>query len=131
MESGKDDTPFGFLCKILDDGKGGAACMYTSLTVKYLKISSYIKLCVGAGFSLGLLIGLFQLVVLLLMRAVDHTGTAEATSILGSLLRLVGTVSAYTLGALFFSLISYFPFMFLLKRKNGIAIEGIFDSGTE
>ncbi|RNB56882.1 hypothetical protein EDM57_11195 [Brevibacillus gelatini] len=105
--------------------------MYTSLTVKYLKISSYIKLCVGAGFSLGLLIGLFQLVVLLLMRAVDHTGTAEATSILGSLLRLVGTVSAYTLGALFFSLISYFPFMFLLKRKNGIAIEGIFDSGTE
>ncbi|MED4569478.1 hypothetical protein [Brevibacillus agri] len=105
--------------------------MYTSLTVKYLKISSYLKLCVGAGFSLGLLVGLFQLVVLLLMRVVDHTSTAAATSIPDSLLALAGTILAYTFGALNFSLISYFPFMFLLKRKNGIAIEGIFDSRAE
>ncbi|WP_236841270.1 hypothetical protein [Brevibacillus formosus] len=39
----------------------------TRVKVKYIKISSYLKLCVGAGFSIGLLDGAFRLLLLLVM----------------------------------------------------------------
>ncbi|MDH6348380.1 hypothetical protein M2298_000312 [Brevibacillus sp. 1238] len=107
--------------------------MYTVWKVKYLKISSYLKLCVGAGFSLGLLIGLVQLLFLFLMRATEgHSGASGMwDSLLAGLANAAGTVIVYTFGAAVISLISYFPFMAFLKRKQGIKIEGILEPFEE
>ncbi|MFI8715924.1 hypothetical protein [Brevibacillus brevis] len=103
----------------------------TRVKVKYLKISSYLKLCVGAGVSIGILDGAFRFLLLLVM---GQLSTSEALLFsmqvkgwVAGILQLLSVPLLYGLGAVLFSLVSYFPFMYYLKCKKGLVIEGVFE----
>ncbi|MFS0558694.1 hypothetical protein [Brevibacillus sp. 179-C9.3 HS] len=105
--------------------------MLTSVKVRYLKISSYLKLCVGAGVSIGILEGAFRFLLLLLTGGLSRS---EATIIsmtvngwMAGILLVCSVPLLYGLGAVLFGFVSYFPFMYYLKWKKGLMIEGVFE----
>ncbi|MFP3388472.1 hypothetical protein [Brevibacillus sp. SIMBA_040] len=105
--------------------------MNTCLTIKYIKISSYIKLCLLAVLSIGILDGIIRFLFSL---AVGSIESAEAqivnvnmTGTPAGLLMALAVPLMYAFFALMFSLISYFPFMFFLKRWKKFTIEGEFE----
>ncbi|TKI56738.1 hypothetical protein E8L90_15390 [Brevibacillus antibioticus] len=103
----------------------------TRVKVKYIKISSYLKLCVGAGVSIGLLDGAFRFLVLLVMGQVSASEallfSMQVKGWVAGILHVLSVPLLYGLGAILFGLISYFPFMYYLKCKKGLVIEGVFE----
>lgn len=105
--------------------------MNTRITIKSIKISSYIRLCVWAALSVGILYGLISFVFSLIsgsseigdVKIVSMTITGVSTK----LLVLLAVPLMYAFCGLIFSLISYYPFMFILKRWNKFTIEGEFE----
>ncbi|UIO43901.1 hypothetical protein LOY85_07025 [Brevibacillus brevis] len=98
--------------------------------VKYLKISSYLKLCVGAGVSIGILDGAFRFLLLLVM---GQLSTSEALLFsmqvkgwVAGILQLLSVPLLYGVGAVLFGCVSYL-FMYYLKCKKGLVIEGVFE----
>ncbi|RNB88279.1 hypothetical protein EDM59_03880 [Brevibacillus nitrificans] len=101
---------------------------YDRVTLKSLKISSYIKLCVVAGLAIGLLVAIFQFVIALLnVTATANIGSIVLTGLPAALMILIITPFLTSFYALFFSLISYPPLLFLLRKMNGIVLEGVFE----
>ncbi|QDS35456.1 hypothetical protein [Brevibacillus brevis] len=103
----------------------------TRVKVKYIKISSYLKLCVGAGVSIGVLDGAFRFLFFLVM---GQLSAAEAMLFsmqvkgwIAGILHLLSVPLLYGLGAVLFGFVSYFPFMYFLKCKKGLVIEGVFE----
>ncbi|GED69727.1 hypothetical protein BRE01_34290 [Brevibacillus reuszeri] len=105
--------------------------MITQITIRWIKISSYIKLCVWAALSIGILYGLVSFLFNLIA---GSSGSAEVqivsmtvTGVLAKVLILLAVPLTYAGFGLIFSLISYYPFMFILKRWNKFTIEGEFE----
>ncbi|WP_429844499.1 hypothetical protein [Brevibacillus sp. FIR094] len=103
----------------------------TSVKVTYIKISSYLKLCVGAGVSIGVLDAAYRFLFFLV---IGQLGAAEAIlfsmQVKGwgaGILHLLSVPLLYGLSAVLFGLVSYYPFMYYLKCKKGLVIEGIFE----
>ncbi|MBY0085623.1 hypothetical protein HP567_010285 [Brevibacillus sp. M2.1A] len=103
----------------------------TRVKVINIKISSYIKLCAGAGVSIGVLDGAFRFLFLLVM---GQFGASEALIFsmqvkgwTAGILHVLSVPLLYGLGAVLFGFVSYFPFMYYLKCKKGIVIEGVFE----
>ncbi|MGG1658054.1 hypothetical protein [Brevibacillus sp. NRS-1366] len=96
--------------------------MKTHLTIKYIKISSYIKLCVLAALSIGIVDGIIRF---LFSVAVGSVESAEAqivnlnlTGMPAGLLMALAVPMMYAFSALMFSLISYFPFIYLTAEDS-------------
>lgn len=105
--------------------------MNVRLTIKSIKISSYIKLCVLAALSIGILDGVIRFLFSLVLGSVE-SATAQIvkvtlTGVPAGLLMILAVPLMYAFCALLFSLVSYFPFMFFLKRWNNFTIEGEFE----
>lgn len=101
------------------------------LSLKYIKISSYLKLCVTAGLAFGLLMGVFQFVMTLLNWSAQTTqasfGSFTFTGIPAAILILIFIPLMYGFFGVLFSLFSYFPLMFVLRKLKGITLEGVFE----
>jgi len=118
-----------WICNILV--KRGRIQMNTRIIIKSIKISSYIRLCVWAALSVGILYGLISFLFSMIS---GSPGGAEVqivsmtiTGVPAKLLVLLAVPLIYAFCGLIFSLISYYPFMFILKRWNKFTIEGEFE----
>ncbi|GED61459.1 hypothetical protein ABER61_28060 [Brevibacillus formosus] len=103
----------------------------TRVKVKYIKISSYLKLCVGAGVSIGGLDGVIRFLLLLVMGQFSASEalifSLQVKGWTAGILHVLSVPLLYGLGALLFGFVSYFPFMYYLKYKKGLVIEGVFE----
>ncbi|KQL50060.1 hypothetical protein AN963_00975 [Brevibacillus choshinensis] len=89
------------------------------------------KLCVTAGIAFGLLMGVFQFAMTLLNWTAQATqasfGSISLTGIPAAILILIFIPLRYGFFGVIFSMISYFPMMFLLRKIKGITLEGVFE----
>jgi len=105
--------------------------MNTRITIKSIKISSYIRLCVWAALSVGIVYGLISFVFSLISGSSGGTEvkivSMTITGVPAKLLLLLVVPLTHAFWGLIFSLISYYPFMIILKRWKKFTIEGEFE----
>lgn len=126
---GAEDTGIGWGTKRGEKIVGSEKQRHHRVQLHYLKISSYMKLCVAAGVSLGLLVGVLKFFIAILnLTSPVQIGSIVTAGFLAGLFTLIATPIMFGFSAVLFSLVSYYPMMLFLRKKNGFLLEGVFDA---